>query len=96
MQLVALNFEAGTLNLELDSGDCELLAQVFSTATGHDDTRHNHLADLALLFTLANVATKVYGLANTDEEVHATLQKAIARCGESVGGKYRAEGGQAR
>jgi hypothetical protein len=59
MQLVALDFEAGTLDLQLDSGDCELLAQVFNDATHGDDTRHNELANMAILFTLANVATKV-------------------------------------
>jgi hypothetical protein len=95
MQLVALDFVAGTMDLRLDSGDLELLARTFNDATESNDTSHNQLEDLALLFTLANVATKVYGAANTDEAVHATLQKAIARCGEAIGGKYMPEGGGA-
>jgi hypothetical protein len=93
MQLVALDFERGTLDLQLDGGDRELLARVFNDATHSDDTRHNELANMAILFTLGTVATKVYGTANTDDEVHATLQKAITRCRETISGKYVAEGG---
>jgi hypothetical protein len=87
MQLVTRDFEAGTLDLRLDSGDLELLARTFTAATASDDRHHNHLQDRAILFTLANVATRVYGAANTDEEGHARLQMAIARCGEGITGK---------
>lgn len=93
MILTQLDMEAGTITLTLDSADCELLARTFNEAIQHDDAEHNQWEDMALMFTFAGLATRIYGTTNADARMRDSFQRYIERCDEPLRSKYDPEEG---